>query len=208
MAGQNKATKRKKFQSAIAHKKAASEFLDKLSAAQTTFNMCMSKLNADAPGSLDTNYSATLEITDMYSPDRPLLPAQNKSTLRNIMVKGIHHRTLANELCDSLEEMQAAVNALLAKLDAQAGTLASTDFASSLSVAVLSPEDDTMPAQNKASARKILRSALADASLADAIIDAVSDLQASFNEALAQLDTGAITGDMADFEVAILNPDV
>ena len=208
MAGPNKATKRKKFQSAIAHKRAANDFLDKLSAAQTTLNACLTKVDGNAPGALDVDYASTLDITAMYSPDQPLLPAQNKSTLRAIMLKGVHHRTLANELCDSLEEIQTALNALFAKLDAQAGTLVDTDFASTLSVVVLNPEADTMPAQNKASARKILRSALADASLADAIIDAVSDMQASFNDALAQLDTGTITGEMAQYEVAVLNPDV
>jgi len=202
----NKQSRLKKLQSALANKKLASEYANKLFAAQNTYNAILAKLNLDTPAALDTDFVATLAITSLFDPDAPASPSQNKNTYRQSMVAALHHRTLANEMCDSLEEMQVAMNALLAKLDAEAGVLAATDFASTLSVAVLNPGDDTMPAQNKSTARNIMRSALADAKLADELIDAVSDMQAGFNDALALLDAGTITGVMAALEVTPFDP--
>ena len=202
----NKQSRLKKLQSALANKKLASEYSDKLFAAQNTYNAILAKLNADAPGTLDVDYVSTLAILSLFDPDASAVPAQNKNTYRQSMVAALHHRTLANEMCDSLEEIQVAMNALLAKLDAEAGVLVATDFASTLSVAVLDPGDDTLPAQNKSSARSIMRSALADAKLADELIDAISDLQAGFNDALALLDAGTITGVMSTLVVVPFDP--
>ena len=203
----NKQSRLKKLQSALANKKLASEYSSKLFAAQNTYNAILAKLDADAPGALDVDYTATLAITSLFDPDASA-PAQNKNTYRQSMVAALHHRTLANEMCDSLEEIQVAMNALLAKLDAEAGVLVATDFASTLSVVVLDPGDDTLPAQNKSSARSIMRSALADAKLADELIDAISDLQAGFNDALALLDAGTITGVMVVLAVIPFDPAV
>lgn len=206
MAGQNKASMRSKLRSALAHKKAADEFLDSLKDSQSKWNSAMDKLQADTPAALDTNYYATKKISDVYESDGPNSGSQHKASLRNTMRSALAHRKLADELCDSLEEMQHAHNALMLKLDAEAGVLSDVDYASSLGVSAIDRDGEGSEAQHKASMRKSLRSALANQSLADSILDAMWALQTAMNSELALLDTGAVAGSSSR-KVSVINPD-
>jgi hypothetical protein len=206
MASQNKATMRKKLRSALAHKKAADTLLDSILSTQSKWNSAMDKLQADSPVALDVNYLTTQGITPLYEADGVNLGSQHKASLRATMRSALAHRKLADELCDALEEFQTAHNALMAKLDAEAGTLASVDFLSSLGVQVLDADAEGSEAQHKASLRKSLRSALADKELADSIMDALSGLQAALNSELALLDTSVVTGSSGN-KVSVIDPD-
>ena len=112
-----------------------------------------------------------------------------------------------SEIADALEEQQVAFNAMMIKLDAEAGTLASVDFVSSLGLEVIDADAEGSDAQHKRSFRETLRSALAHRKLANDIIDALSGLQSSMNDSLAALDAGSVNGAHAGFKVSELDPD-
>jgi hypothetical protein len=206
MAGQNKASMRSKLRSALAHKKAADEFLDSLKDSQSKWNSAMDKLQADNPAALDVDYFSTKKISDVYEADGENSGSQHKASLRNTMRSALAHRKLADELCDALEEFQTAHNALMVKLDAEAGVLDDTDYASLLSVSPIDADGKGSDAQHHASLRKSLRSALANKSLADSIMDAMSGLQSALNSELALLDTGAVAGSSSR-KVSVIDPD-
>ena len=206
MAGQNKASMRKKLRSALAHKKAADEFLDSLKDSQTKWNSAMDKLQADTPGALDVNYFSTQKISDIYQADGVNHDGQHKASLRATMRSALAHRKLADELCDALEEFATAHNALMTKLDAEAGVLNDVNYASLLTVTKIDRDGKGSDAQHHASLRKSLRSALANESLADSIMDAMWTLQSSLNSELALLDTGAVAGSSSR-KVTAIDPD-
>lgn len=206
MANQNKASMRNKLRSALAHKKAADEFLDSLKDSQSKWNSAMDKLQADNPAALDINYSSTQAVTDIYEADGENSGSQHKASLRATMRSALANRKLADELCDALEEFQTAHNVLMAKLDAEAGTLDDTNYASLLSITPIDRDGEVSGAQNKASLRKALRSALANESLADTIMDAMWALQSALNSELALLDTSAVTGSSGN-KVTVIDPD-
>jgi len=205
MVDQNKASMRSKLHSALAHKKAANKFLDSILDSQQKWNSAMDKLQADSPVALDMNYAATQSITNIYEAD-DVGGGQHKATLRATMRSALAHRRLADELCDALEELQTAHNALMVKLDAEAGTLAATDFEASLSLSVIDSDAEGEDAQHKATLRKSLRSALSSKSLADSIVDAMSALQSAVNSQLALLDTSIVAGSSGN-KVAVIEPD-
>jgi len=206
MASQNKASMRGKLRSALAHKKAADEFLDSLKDSQSKWNSAMNKLQADSPIALDVNYYSTKKISDVYEADGENFGSQHKASLRNTMRSALAHRKLADELCDALEEFQTAHNALMAKLDAEAGVLNDVNYQSLLKVSPIAGDSKGSEAQHKASLRKSLRSALANKSLADSIIDAMSGLQSALNSELALLDTSVVAGSSSR-KVSVIDPD-
>ena len=157
---------------------------------------------------LDVNYVSSGAITTLFQADEDKAGDQYKSTMRKVIQSALAHRKLANELLDSMEEIQVAYNALLTKLDAEAGTLNDANYVSTLAVTPIDADGIGSAAQHKATLRKSLRSALAHAALADSIIDAISDIQNSFNDALALIDAGTINGAMAVLKVVVLTPDV
>jgi hypothetical protein len=204
---QHKATRRQTLRSALAHKSVADRLLDQLVSTQSKFNALMDKLDADDAATLDTDYVATLEITSLFEADEAALPGQHKADLRKALRSALAHKSLADEIADAMEEIQASFNALLAKLDAQAGVLADTDFADLLGVSPVDPDAAYLPAQHKVSLRKSLRSALAHKSLADELLDAVAGVQNAMNSSLAALDAGSVNGAHAGFKVAELDPE-
>jgi hypothetical protein len=206
MAGQNKASMRTKLRSALAHKKAADKLLDSIADSQSKWNALLDKLQADNPASLDTDYYATSKIVDVFEADGAGTSAQHKASLRSVMRSAFAHRKLADELCDALEEFQAAHNALCAKLDAEAGTLNDINYASALSVVLIDADGEGSDAQHKASLRKSLISTLTNESLANSIMDSMLALQAALNSELALLDTSVVAGSSTR-KVSVIQPD-
>lgn len=205
--GQHKATKRQSLRSAMAHRKLADTILDSIAASQAQFNAAMDKLDADTSAALDTDYEASLAISTPVEFDGDGSNAQHKQSLRKSLRSALAHKKLADEIADALEEQQVAFNAFLVKLDAEGGTLTSTDFASSLGLDVIDADAEGSEAQHKRSFRETLRSALAHRSLANDIMDALSGLQTNMNNSLAALDAGSVNGAHAGFKVSELDPD-
>jgi len=155
---------------------------------------------------LDTNFVATQTIpaAHILNPSAPAF-GQNKTSLRRILENALAHRTLADTVLDSLVALQTNHNALMVKLDAQAGTISSTNFASTLSVTAIDPTAAASPAQEKSSVRTVLRSALANGSLADQVLDAVVACQTSLNAVLVELDAKNTLA-AASLEMTVLDP--
>lgn len=203
----NRATLRRKTEVAFAHRRLANEVLDSIADSQAKWNGTIAKLDADTGAALDTNYEATWAISDLFEADEEARGAQHRATLRKSLRSALAHRKLADEICDAIEEMQAAQNALLAKLDAEAGTLNDGDYEATLALEVIDADAEGDDAQHKATFRRSLRSAMANRRAADQIMDAITTMQSQFNAALAVLDTGSINGAMAGFAVTALDPD-
>jgi len=208
---QHKASLRKSFQKAIRHKNLASKILDDVLGLQTQLNLALDKIDADNTASMDIDYASSLAVT--ASEYDAAYNAQNKADMRKILINALSHKRLANEIIDSIEELQVAFNALLAKIDAEAGTLNDVDYASSLAVTAIDADAAGSEAQHKAPFRKSLQKAVAHKKLANELIDAIAGAQAAFNSALAQLDvdaagaTGALTGLYTPFKVTAISPD-
>ena len=162
---------------------------------------------ANAIGGLDTDYEASAAIASIFEADEPKLPGQHKATFRKALRSALAHRKLADEIIDSISEFQVALNALLVKLDAEAGTLNDGDYESSLVLSLIDADAIGMDAQHKASLRKSLHSALADKHLADQLMDALIGMQEAFNAALPLIDAGTINGSMAALKVSVLDPE-
>lgn len=160
-----------------------------------------------AAAGLDTDYVATVSVSQLLSPDAEGTDAQHKASFRKSLQSALSHRRLANTILDSMSALQTNYNAMLAKLDAEAGTLDDTDYESTLAVTATDYDAAGSSAQHKASLRRSLESALAHRRLANAIADAMEEMEASFNGALAQLDTGTVSGQMAAFKVTAIDPD-
>ena len=207
---QHKASLRKSFQKAIRHKNLANKILEDVLGVQTQLNLALDKIDADNTASMDVDYSGLAVTASEY--DAPY-NAQNKADMRKILISALSHKKLANEIIDSVEELQVAFNQLLAKIDAEAGTLNDTNYASLLSVEVIDSYSAGSEAQHKAPFRKSLQKAVAHKKLANELLDAVSGAQEAFNNALAQLDidaagaTGALTGLYTRFKVTAISPD-
>ena len=207
MSRQHKASRRQSMRSALAHRRAADELLDSLHDLQKKWNASMAKLDADTAVALDTDYEASGKITDVFESDASALPAQHKSTIRKTMRSALAHRRLADEICDALEELHVAYNAILVKLDAQGGTLTDTDWVSSLGIQKMEIDKSEAGAQHKASLRKSARSALSHRRLADEFLDALVAAQDNMNQSLAALDAGNVNGAHAAFTLSELDPD-
>src|SRR5688500_13680517 len=205
MSSAHKATLRKSLQSALAHRRLANELLDSILDTQQKFNAAMAKLDADAALTLDIDYASTLSVTDLFEADTAG-SGQHKATLRQSLRSALMHKRLADEIADALEEMQVAYNALLVKLDAEAGVLNDVDYASTLAVTPIDP-DSSLSGQHQSTMRRTLEVSLAHSKLADTILDSIKALQDSFNSALKQLDTSVVTASMAGFQVTENTPD-
>lgn len=205
--GQNASSLRRRLRSAVAHKRLADTLLDSLKESQTALNAALDKLDADSDVALDTDYEATLAISPVVEFDGKGTGAQHGQSLRKTLRSALAHRRLADEIADAMEEWQVAFNAWMAKLDAEAGTLASTDFVADLAVEVVDADGEGYDAQHKATLRKSLISALANRPLADTILTSIVEMQEAMNASLAALDAGDVNGEHAGFKVAVIDPD-
>ena len=207
---QHKATLRKSARSALRHKNLADKILDDVLGMQVALNAALDKIDADNTASMDTDYVSLVVTASEYDAQ---YNAQNKADMRKILINALSHKRLANEIIDSIEELQVAFNQLLAKIDAEGGTLSSTNFESSLAVVAIDSDVAGSEAQHKASFRKSLQKAVAHKKLANELLDAISGAQSAFNSTLAQLDvdaagaTGALVGLYTPFKVTEISPD-
>lgn len=156
---------------------------------------------------IDTNFVSTQSLSGVYAvlPDVAVV-GPSLATPRQVMISATTHHTLGSRLVDAVADMQSKYGALLVKLDAQSGTLASTNFASTLAVSAIDPSAALSPAQDTESARTIMRSAMSNESLGDQIIDAIASSQASYNATLAQLDTGSTLALSTNYAVSVIDP--
>jgi hypothetical protein len=145
---------------------------------------------AAANSTISTDFVSTKTIAtaDLLNPDSESLPGQDKSLKRKVLRSVLTHRVLADILLDSIVALQTNANALMVKLDAQAGTLSATDFASTLSVDTIDDMASYHPAQDEAGVRTIMRSVMANKSLADQLLDCIIGMQEGLNGVLADLD--------------------
>lgn len=203
MAAPHKRTLRQSLRSALSHKRLADQLLDTLLAAQNAWNTTSAKIAADSAVALDTDYNAGDLTTFDYDAAGTL--AQHKATLRASLRSALSHKYLADEVIDAIEEFETALNALHAKLDAEAGTLNDGDYALTLGLTALTPDAEGTSAQHKASMRTSMKSALNHSRLADQILDSIASLQTTFNTALAVLDTNSIA--VAGTPVTAIDPD-
>ena len=201
---QNKATKRTALRSAVAHRKLADTMLDNIKLAQTQLNAALAKLDADTSAALDTDY-ATLAIPSAFDADAPVF-GQHKQSARKTLRSALKHKRAADEIVDTLEETQLALNALLLKLDAQGGTLADTDFEATLGLTPLDLDAPTF-GQHKQSLRKTVISGFARTNLANDVLEALLGLQNSLVASAKQLDLGNVAGAHASLQVDVLDPD-
>lgn len=204
---QHKATLRKSLRSALSNKVAADAILDSISSTQAQFNALMVKLDADtATTTFDTDYSASLSFANSIFADVDG-SGQHKASLRKTLRSAMAHKGIADETLDSLEELNASFNALLTKLDADAGTLSTGNDAYDV-IVTSEPVGD---GPHKASYRRTLTVALSHSSLADAITDGIQGLQAAVNATNAQLNTdaggGAMLGNYLPLQVAVIDAD-
>ena len=203
----NRATLRRKTEVAFAHRRAANEVLDSIADTQAKWNAALAQLDADTAGALDADYSANHAISDSFEADDEQAGAAHKQTIRKALRSALSHKKLADEIADFIEEMQAAHNAAMAKLDADSPILGDVDYVSSLGLSVIDDDGEGSEAQHKTSLRKSLRSAMRNKRAADQIMDALKAMQESFNASMALLDAGTVAGAHAALQVAALDPD-
>jgi len=203
MTSPHKSTLRKSLRSALSHKRLADQLLDIIQDAQTKWNTTSAKIAADSAVALDIDYSGG--DTTAFDFDAKGTLAQHSATLRKSLRSALSHKWLADETIDAIEEFQTALNTLHAKLDAEAGTLNDTDYVSTLGLTPIDADAEGVSAQHKVSMRTSMKSALSHSRLADQILDGVSNLQSTFNTALAVLDGTSIAVEAAP--VTVIDPD-
>jgi len=115
---QHKSTLRKSLRSALSHKKLADEIADSMEELATAQNALSVKLDADlAIGAYsDTDYASTLTLA-VSDPDAEGSDAQHKQSFRKSLKSALVHSRLADQILDSIADMQTQYNAALAILD-------------------------------------------------------------------------------------------
>lgn len=185
---------------------AANGAVDDAEAGTSGFTMNVTQQGADANAGVSTDYEAEAAITDLLDPSA-IFASQYRTSIRAALRKNLHHRRLADEMLRALTSFQASFNALLIKLDDQAGALTDADFESTLAVSVIDADGVGIDAQFKAPLRLSLQKALANARLGNRIMDALVGLQESLNAALVKIDAEELLGEMEDIVVEVLDPE-
>lgn len=171
------------------------------------FTVAVVTQGSAAVTTIDTDFVATCSIpaANILNPDA-VKDGQHRSTLRKTLQSALTHRQVANAYLDAVVTLQNAHNALMTKLDAEGGTLASTDFASTLSVVAYTAASVLAPAQDQQPLSRVLQVSLANNTLGQKMTSALVDTQASLNGALADLDAGSTLGAAAR-EVSVIDPE-
>jgi hypothetical protein len=194
---------RRTLQAALSHKALANDLLDNVKSMQDSYNAIAAKVAADTAIALDTNYAATvgaisvIDLTKRYG-------EMYRAIFLPLFKKKIGRAVIANDISDAIKTLQQNMAALLIKLDAEAGTLASIDFASSLSVDVLDVDTPVTTGAYRTTPRKIINGRFANKRLAQGWIAAIIDTQVAFNALLAALDAKTLTAASA---VEVFNAD-
>lgn len=178
---QHKATDRRSLRSALRHKRAADTWLDVVSEMATNVVGAAAKVAADTDGTWDTDYEATWASSEIDW-DATGEDAQHKAAMRKVMINSLSHKKLANEIVDAIEEAQISFNAVLAQMDADAGTLSNDATYEAYRIAdVLDADAEGDDAQHKVSFKKSLRAALSHRSLADSLLADLVAMQEAVN---------------------------
>lgn len=191
---QHKATFRNSMRSALSHKKLADDMLDNILTLQTRMASMMSSLDDDAGtvgGSLAGTYTATYPSTFTLSIDTPGEEAQHKATPRISLRSALRNKGLADDLLDSMDELDASMDVVMTQLTADDGAAPTGAAYATASVTEDDAEASAGDAPYTASRRRTLKSALAHSSLADTVVDAVTEMQNQWNQMITILDGGA-----------------
>ena len=177
---QHKASDNRSLRSALKHKRAADTLLNDISDLETNVAGAAAKVAADTNTTWDTDYAALWAVAETEW-DETGTDAQHKASLRRVMRSALSHKKLADEMVDAMEEAQVSMNAVLAQMDADAGTLSADGVYEAYRIASVDPDAEGSDAQHKASFRQSLRKALAHKNLADRIIDNMVAAQDAVN---------------------------
>jgi len=180
--------------------------VDDAEAGTSGFTMDTITQGVDENDGVSIDYEAEAAISDLLDPGA-IFASQYRTSIRAALRKNLHHRRLADEMLRALTSFQASFNALLIKLDDQAGTLTDADFESTLAVSVIDADGVGIDAQFKAPLRLSLQKALANARLGNRIMDALVGLQESLNAALVKIDAEELLGEMENLVVEVLDPE-
>lgn len=178
---QHKSSNNRTLRSALKHKVAADTVLDSMSELTTNVAAARVKIAADTNTTWDVDYVSTLAVVAV---DMDLASVgQHKRTMRQVLRSAMAHKKLADEIADTIEEAQVSMNAILAKMDAGAGTLDAVDANwNALKITILiDAEAEGSEAQHKVSLRKSIRSAISHKALGDFIIDGLSAIEVAIN---------------------------
>jgi hypothetical protein len=180
---QHKSSNTRTLRSALKHKRAADMWLDGvINLIQQNENDVLAKIAADTNTAWDTNYAATLGAQALDADVG--LTGQHKATFRQILRSSLSHKKLADEICDILEEISVSYNAILARMDADAGTLSSDAVYEAFRIAdedLILDGSGVLGGQHKASSLKSLESALCHKGLAAKLIADMAEVQGVVN---------------------------
>lgn len=184
---QHKASNQKTLRSALKHKKAADAILDSISSLTSKVAAARIKIAADTNATWDVDYSSTLAIASIDF-DLPST-GQHKRSMRAVIRSAMAHKRLADKIVNSIEDAQVSLNAVLAKMDAGAGTLDAVDanWDALAITSLLSPDAVEVQAQHKVSLRKSARSAISHKALADFIMDSLVAIETEVNAMIADI---------------------
>ena len=179
---QHKSSRRRVFISALKHKNAANSLLDVIEGLTSTISEAAAKVAADSNGAWDQDYITTLgiEATDF---DAKTI-GQHKASLRKILIDKLCHKYLGNEMSDVLEEAEVSLNAVLAKMDAGAGTLDPVDAnwdALKVDVSDVDAYRGYEEGQMRTSFKKVLISALSHTRFGRETADEIKAIQEGIN---------------------------
>lgn len=189
---QHKATFRRSLRAALSHKKLADDFLDNLLATQTRMNDIAGQLEIDG-AVISAGYDTAYPSTSTLSIDTEGTDAQHKASLRTSMRSALRNKGLADDLLDSLDEMDAAMDAATTQLTADAGGAPAAGYVD-YKATVDSTEASAGEAPYKASRRRSLEVALSHSALSDEIVEAMQTMQTNWNAIMDLLEAGSGTG--------------
>ena len=198
---QHRRTLRQSLRSALANKKLADDLIDSIQQTQTRMTALFTAMDGGAGG----DYATDVAGANLLDPDAEMTEGQNKSSQRRSLRSALAHKALADDILDSLEELDLSINGVSAQLTTDAGVPTAAAYAA---FAVTEDEADSLvpeeDAQNKTSRRKILRSSLSHKRLADQLIDALQQMQQEMNLSVTDLDGGTLS---AGRSVDTIDPD-
>jgi hypothetical protein len=200
---QHKATKRQSLRSALSHKKLADDLLDSMASMQTRMSSLLTQMNTD--GTTMSDYSTGYESASTIVPDAAGTQAQHKASQRASLRSALRNKGLADDLIDSMDELDASMDYVVSQLVLDNGVAPGTNGAYAAgAVTEDDPSASAGDAPHKASRRRSLEVSLCHSSLSDAIIDSLVEMQNQWNQVLPLLDGGDGTNTLS---VTVIDPD-
>jgi hypothetical protein len=170
---------------------------------QTRMSSILTDTSADA--TVMGDYSTGYESVSTISPDAAGTSAQHKASQRTSLRSALRNKGLADDILDSMDELDAAMDYVVSQLVLDIGVAPGTN--GSYAEGVVTEDDPSASAggaPHNASRRRSLEVSLCHSSLADAIIDGLVEMQSQWNQLLPLLDGGDGTNTLS---VSILDPD-